>query len=1785
MRQLPPLLSVVLASALLAAPAVAQVTIDDLQTAQGPETSSPGATNASNVSGGGNVVVGDSRDLVAFRGIGSGNTSVEVTGGEVVFTSEAGADGLARLGYDANADGFAVGVDPDGIDPPVDLTDGGTAEAVLFTVEAASGGPLLTVQVWSNDASTSSSWEVELPETATPIDYAVPFSLFTRTSGASAAADFSAISAISITLEGEDVAATLSGPLATGAATPRISVTKVDLDDFSTAGGTDIGGGFVDPGDTITYRIRVRNTGGEATDVTVEDLLDPNLMQSLPEDVRISPLAFPDVYQDHCGNTTLQVDGAGTEGLLANDVDLDDSPPASTNLTITAVQGMAVPGGPFGTDQGGEVSSVDAATGTFDYDPPAGFNGIDTFTYTVTDDEGQTGSGRVSIEVADLVWFVDNAHGGDNLGTQADPFQSLAEVSGAGGVGDPDEPGQLIFVFENGGGDYEGIELEDDQRLIGEAHGLSECVRTAIPAGERPVLSPASGDAVLLASGNTIRGLELGDTAAASAALADNGASVGTLTVSDVAISGAGGALDLRNGGTLDVTLNGIASTQSDATNGGVVLQNMGGSLEVTSGGGVETAISGAVDGIVVESSVAGSSFDFGDATVAAGAQAVRFVGNSATSTLTFGDLDASGSGVVGSGGGTFVIANADSTILNAPQALDLDGVDLGEGWTFADVTSTGSGRAIELDAIDDPVTITAGTLTKAGTVPAIDIDGGSSDFSYGGSVGQSGSGPTVRIHDRTGGTHTFGGAVTGTMGGGVVLTSNAGAGIDFTGGLSLQTGVNIAFQATGGGTIHVDSAAVTTLLAVNGAAHALDLDAVTLGAGHVTFDSITATGPTAEGLDLDGVTGAGSFLGGAVTISGGSGTGIDISGSSATFGFTSATVDDTAAHGIHLDGGNGPVTFGTVDVDGTTGSGIRVSGNTNPVTVNGGAIGATTDAGNASNAAFRVTGGSANVTSAAAVTNSSVGKAVEVSGRAGGTVQISGALNHSAGGAVGVHVHGNTGGATSFTAGTKTLASTTASGALLADNSGHIVAFTNGGLDVDTTSGAGFVASGGGTVDVTGAGNSVTTTAGRALDIDGVTTDVTLATVSSTAAGSRGIELTNLAAMSSFAVTGTTTVTASGAGGGGIDGSIHVDTSGAGSTISFGTTNVNMRADTGVFVDNAQGTVEFGTLSIPNPSGAGGNALHLEDSAAAFTIQSAAIDSTVVTSAQTFVDVLPGIEERFLPVRGGDGDAVFLAGLTGGFALLGGTIRDVGDNAVDVFGSSGVRIENVAIEDGPDGNSHSTVNTSIQATTSSDLTIRSVSISDFGNEVAAATTIRESAMAFRDLSGFARVLGTTVDTGTGFVFERLAQLPENLGLELDNRGVDLVLTIAGSTFRDIDFQGIQARHFDGDLSLVIDGAGPDGANTFERINGAAIDFGQTAADSGGSIGNYFLVDNDFTDVGISSRTGMLETATMNLTIADNTVTRTFSDALRIRGFGGAQPSTLRARVTDNLFADVGLALSTIGGQNPGAGNGLEMLLEKRTTARVLYEGNTVDDVVDNGGSLGANIANNAMGDLDLVFVDNDVLGVGSSAFADVQLMTNNGTGISAGAAATCLALTGNDTTGDASLFADYSFDTMGSGSMLTVENYVAPASDCLGGTSVDPHVAATNTTNNFCAVFEGGTPTAVDPMPGGADLCLRPPTPDSIAAAGGTVVDAPTTLQVEVQEMAVGLAHVPVRFTATTVGGATAAFPAGHVAHTDGSGIATVAVVSNGTPGTFSVSAETVPPTGSPVVFTVTNP
>lgn len=253
--------------------------------------------------------------------------------------------------------------------------------------------------------------------------------------------------------------------------------------------------------------------GGETTtDSFVYEVCDGGALQQCDtatvtltiQAVNDPPVVAGESYRA-AGNTELAAGGAAPTGtaaatsplsLLANDSDVDGPSPLST---VT---------GSFPTAAGGTVDV--ASDGAFVYLPPVGFTGSDSFGYQVTDGAVVV-PGTALVEVAAVVWYVDNqaAPGGDGRSTQ--PFDTLLEAQTAS------VPGETIFVFAGDGttaGQNAGFSLDAGQQLVGQGvdlvvdFGAGPTVLVAAAAAPA-ITGPAAGVTAAGVGGVAVRGLRI----------------------------------------------------------------------------------------------------------------------------------------------------------------------------------------------------------------------------------------------------------------------------------------------------------------------------------------------------------------------------------------------------------------------------------------------------------------------------------------------------------------------------------------------------------------------------------------------------------------------------------------------------------------------------------------------------------------------------------------------------------------------------------------------------------------------------------------------------------------------------------------------------------------------------------------------------------------------------------------------------------------------------------------------------------------------------------------------------------------------------------------------------------------------------------------------------------------------------------------------------------------------------------------------------------------------------
>ena len=463
------------------------------------------------------------------------------------------------------------------------------------------------------------------------------------------------------------------------------------------------GDGLVDPGDTLRYTVTLTNMGiTNATGVEYSDDIDPNTTM-VAGSVRTTPIARNDSYSV-LGNVSITVPAGA--GVLINDED-PDGVGGFPDVTVSASPPSSVNGG----------SVAVAPDGSFTYDPPAGFVGVDSFVYTVIDSEGQTDSANVSLNVADIVWFIDDSAAGADTGTYSDPFTSITSFNASGGV----SAGDAIFVYQGSGTYVDGIILQDGQLLFGQGVDLLTELTGAgisVPAHSdlttspvfpnRPTLTNAAGDGITLAANNTVRGLDVGSTSGTAIV----GSLVVTAVIDTLAIQGPGGGVDIQDG-ELAVTLDSISTSGGTK---GISLADISGNFTVTGASSVDNA-----PGTSVFINAGSVSVSLGDLSITNRNGTGIHITGATGASLTFGDVDvpnatgASGYGVRVDG------SSADVSL----DSVDISNTVQGTAETDAGGDSIpdndGDGDAVFLSGNSGSFSLTGtGTQGNAGTLSAI---------------------------------------------------------------------------------------------------------------------------------------------------------------------------------------------------------------------------------------------------------------------------------------------------------------------------------------------------------------------------------------------------------------------------------------------------------------------------------------------------------------------------------------------------------------------------------------------------------------------------------------------------------------------------------------------------------------------------------------------------------------------------------------------------------------------------------------------------------------------------------------------------------------------------------------------------------------------------------------------------------------------------------------------------------------------------------------------------------
>ncbi|GGE88819.1 hypothetical protein H1W37_13320 [Stappia taiwanensis] len=699
------------------------------------------------------------------------------------------------------------------------------------------------------------------------------------------------------------------------------------------------------------------------------------------------------------------------------------------------------------------------------------------------------GASNVANLQGPTVFVIDNA-GTSGLGTFADPGTAgEAEASGADVIVliDTNVNGSSDLIDLNAQGETS-LDLADGQVLIGLAAGESIDVSTlGISGGGAPASVKLTG---------------MGSSSVVAAPATGIDTVLPTLTSATgntVTLAGSSGIqnVQITNGGTFD----GIAASYAAAENLIVRFSSIGG----------------------------GTGGDAIDVATTSGASTFDFQGLALTSGLR---LDGSGGGSLS---GTATGTNTINTTTG--QLISLNGVSIAaSGMSFDTLASSGkiTGNAVTMTNVGGAGTFTANAMNIAGsTANGIDISSSSGAFSFGTvTIGSDATADNVAtgirldnnsgsftltgssiIHNRTG----SGVAITNSAasfaadfqaqievrnwanasagaGDGFVLTNNSTATINFTNlvyndnprtGGPLTTGQ--AIVANDGGILTISGGAIRTNNILGADTYAVDIANTTLGAGGITIETLW--------IDHDDA--------------GESGGGLKLVNNTGTFTFSTIQGISAVNASAILASNTGTLNIGTTSAGGLTSNGRAV---------------------------LDISNTTLNLNATHTRSTGSTGTGMRLLG-VGGTVNLTGNMTITGSTGTGLLVANSVSGTTfNFSGGTKTINSGMQTAVSLTANTGSTISFIGGGLDIDATAGAGFVAADGGTVTVQGAGNSLTTTTGTALRVTDTTIDaagLTFQSISSNGT-SYGIFLDTTGGAGGLTVTGDGTAPARGGNGSG---------------------------------------------------------------------------------------------------------------------------------------------------------------------------------------------------------------------------------------------------------------------------------------------------------------------------------------------------------------------------------------------------------------------------------------------------------------------------------------------------------------------------------------------------------------------------------------------------------------------------------------------------------------------------
>ena len=474
-----------------------------------------------------------------------------------------------------------------------------------------------------------------------------------------------------------------------------------------------------------------------AANVTDTDAGDPpdNMVADHVFTFKVKPDAVNDDVLTATGQTVIGNVSFNTANIpysaTTNDV-------SANAFTVSAFDGTSANGGTV------VMTTSGAGMGQFTYNPSRGFEGADTFNYTISrTDGGGSDTAQVTINVSGMIWFIQDgaAACGLQCGRLSNPYPTLAAFNtdnGLAGGLNPDN-NDNIFIYEDATGYSGAVTMRSGQKLIGQdATATLASIAgvtvfsgsTALPAMNTGAPTTNIVSTVTMHNSTTVRGLSINATGTSSGLVASGRTGLVVTEVATLSVVNTPGVAASFTSSSGTFTFTNISASGTGAglnfastTSGSLVSIN---NITTDDGAAFTTSSTGATDftvndviatgGTAVSVTTSTGDFIFHEINANGGAKGISV--NSATGSFTVngdGTTDASGGTIQNATSrGAEFISSDDITLKNMDFTNNgVGGSDLNCGDALGATTNASFITGANCESNIHLVTVTTATLNN----------------------------------------------------------------------------------------------------------------------------------------------------------------------------------------------------------------------------------------------------------------------------------------------------------------------------------------------------------------------------------------------------------------------------------------------------------------------------------------------------------------------------------------------------------------------------------------------------------------------------------------------------------------------------------------------------------------------------------------------------------------------------------------------------------------------------------------------------------------------------------------------------------------------------------------------------------------------------------------------------------------------------------------------------------------------------------------------------------------